>query len=96
LVRVLVLPWLLFGLFALGVALVPTAVARVPDGISGSYFWVGAWVMIGLVIDVLFAVYARQRLLHEFREVATTRIESRSGRRERAKAAGLGGVMTAE
>jgi ABC-type transport system involved in cytochrome c biogenesis permease component len=73
LVRVLVLPWMVYLLFVTFI------------GVSGGFrfgFWSGGallvmWGGISLVIDAVFALPARQRLLISFRDVATQRFETR-------------------
>jgi hypothetical protein len=71
--RILVLPWLLFGMVMILI------------GVFGSYRGRG-WndyspILLGLAIaigvDLLFGLPARQRLLGEFRTVATTRFEKK-------------------
>jgi len=79
--RVLLLPWVLFGLLWLAFVLLTTAGAHLPQEIEEGRFWISAWALIGLALDVVFGLHARQRLLHDFREVATQRVSGRASRR---------------
>jgi hypothetical protein len=77
LVRVLVLPWMAYFLLVTFI------------GVSGGFrhgHWsanalIILWAVISLVVNAIFALPARQRLLDRFREVATQRFETR-GRQE--------------
>ena len=75
--RVLVLPWVLWGMLAI---LFAVFVAR--GGGVGGDFWEGKffillWVGISLAVALFFGLPARQKLFSEFRTVATTRFETK-------------------
>jgi ABC-type transport system involved in multi-copper enzyme maturation permease subunit len=75
LVRVLVLPWMVYLLFLTFIGL--------SSGFGGrSSQWTGHaliifWGIISLVFSAVFGLPARRRLLEEFRQVATQRFETR-------------------
>ena len=72
--RILILPWIGFAVFLMFVALAP------PD-LQGKLAWghfVGVWFTLGLAADIGFGVWARQKLLAEFRIVATQRYQPRA------------------
>jgi hypothetical protein len=77
LVRVLVLPWMVYLLFLTFIGL--------SSGFGGrSSQWTGHaliifWGIISLVFCAVFGLPARRRLLEEFRQVATQRFETRGG-----------------
>ena len=79
LVRVLVLPWMVY-------LLVVTFIG-ISGGLAGSYAkWTGHalivfWAIISLVFNAVFGLPARSRLLEEFRQVATQRFETRGAKR---------------
>ena len=83
LVRVLVLPWMIFLILLTFIGL--------NGGFGGrSSTWNSTtltllWLVIGLVNNVIFALPARRRLLAEFRQVATERFETRGRKSERAE-----------
>ena len=75
--RVLVLPWILFGLVAgivnLWVALeLLSALKQVPD-FPGPTTCLGMWFGIGIAVDLFFGLRAWRQLLGHFRELATWR-----------------------
>ena len=78
LVRVLVLPWMVFLLFM--------TVIGISGGFGGahwnSYSLVVLWTIFSVVIDLIFAVPARDQLLGKFRQVATQRFDT--GKRDSA------------
>jgi hypothetical protein len=76
--RVLVLPWVAW--------LVTVLLFAVSARGGGGDWWDGKflvllWLMLGIAANLLFGLPARLRLLSEFRKVATTRFETRSGRK---------------
>jgi ABC-type transport system involved in cytochrome c biogenesis permease component len=73
-VRVLVLPWVLFGALATLVAL-GSSVSRTFDWDSNLF--VLFWALIGLGIDAGFGIPAHRRLLAEFRTVVAGRFDQR-------------------
>jgi ABC-type transport system involved in multi-copper enzyme maturation permease subunit len=77
-VRVLVLPWMIF-LLLLTLAAVTDAFGRRMgnwDGKSAVYLWA----TISLLVNAYFAIPARRRLLKQFRSVATTRFDAGTGK----------------
>ena len=76
-VRVLVLPWMIFLLLVtLGAAKAFGQRMTHWDGKSLVYLWTG----ISLIVNAYFAIPARRRLLRQFRSVATTRFDAGPGR----------------
>ena len=77
LLRVLVLPWVLFFLVI--------AVVALSDGFRGSDSWMGfnAWIVFGvilsLVVDGFFLFPAQRQLLEQFRAVAAQRFATKGG-----------------
>ena len=74
--RILVLPWVLWGMISI---LLGVFVFR--RG-GGSDFWEGKffivlWAGLSVAVDLFFGLPARQKLLSEFRTVATTRFETK-------------------
>ena len=78
LVRVLVLPWMIFLLLITLGAWSDAFGRRMAhwDGKSAVYLWAA----IALIVNASFAIPARRRLLGEFRTVATTRFDAGPGR----------------
>jgi ABC-type transport system involved in cytochrome c biogenesis permease component len=76
-VRVLVLPWMLFGLVMTMVALTPSSGQRLPSGVSEGQLVVICWIAICLLNDLLFGLWARHRLFQDFRSVATQQYRQR-------------------
>jgi hypothetical protein len=72
---VLVLPWVVFALIALGISL--GIVLRVTE--PGENFFLGLWFCLGLATDIGFGGWARHKLLSEFRSAAAQRYMSRPG-----------------
>src|SRR5262249_4476500 len=71
--RIMVLPWLAFT----GVMIVISLEVRtsISGPLSGAQMTTLAWMFISLGNDLVFGLWARERLLHEFRNVATQRFE---------------------
>ena len=74
--RVLFQPWMALGLLTIlfavsSVRAGPTILAK----LSGTQVLLLAWTFISLANDLCFGVWARQRLLQDFRNVATQRFE---------------------
>ena len=73
--RILVLPWVVLALGALAMALAwPNAGDEPPQK-----FFLGAWLGVGLAVDLGFGAWARYKLLTEFRLAATRRYEAQPG-----------------
>ncbi len=72
--RVLAVPWVGFAVFMTVVAL--SSVRGNPD--TGWKTVLGVWIVLGLAADIGFGAWARQKLLTEFREIATRRYERRA------------------
>jgi hypothetical protein len=78
--RVLVLPWLGLAAVALVMALLETTGASNTVSPSwGASHVVLLWVVLGLATDLWFALSARQKLLNQFRLMATERFARRRG-----------------
>jgi ABC-type transport system involved in multi-copper enzyme maturation permease subunit len=73
--RILVLPWIAYALVGLVVSLAWSGQGRDP----GWKFFLGLWVVLGLAADLGFGLWARSRLLTEFRAAAEQRYSARSG-----------------
>ena len=74
--RILILPWVLFGASSILIISFGRFGSNTPAWLDEKFFFVfGA--VISLVINLLFGLPARSRLLSEFRTVATTRFETR-------------------
>ena len=71
LARILALPWILFGIVLMGMAIISFS-ARMFSGFEGEFLIV-AWIMICLGVDIFFGLKARADLETRFREMATTR-----------------------
>ncbi|MBE0540084.1 MAG: ABC transporter permease [Verrucomicrobia bacterium] len=69
--RILVLPWIAFALFLMLVALAPS---ELQTKLDWGHF-IAVWFALGLAADIGFGVWARHKLLHDFRLVATQRFE---------------------
>ena len=72
--RVLALPWVVFALFLAFMALVSVRGSSPP----GWKFFLGCWFGLGLAVDLGFGLWARKKLLTEFRESATLRFQKRA------------------
>ena len=73
-VRILILPWVAY-------AVVMTLVALAPSDLQNNVSWgffLGVWFGLGLLADVGFSLWARQKLLSDFRVVATQRFQRRA------------------
>ena len=75
-IRVLVLPWGLFALLIIFMVLSPV-IKTGPSNWSGPQLMTLAWMLIALIVDLFFGVWARQKLLQDFRYVATQRFASK-------------------
>jgi hypothetical protein len=73
--RILVFPWVIIAVVLLLVALSNT---RVGGPEPGWQFMFYLWFFVGIGTDIGFAAAARQKLLTEFREMATRRYETPS------------------
>lgn len=71
--RVLALPWVVFTVFLLFVALI-TVRGRADVGWK---VFLGFWFAVGLAVDIGFGMWAAAKLRTEFREAATWRFERR-------------------
>jgi hypothetical protein len=85
--RVLVLPWMVFGLFMTAAALAPSSSQRLPNYVSSEQFVVICWIVISLLNDFFLALWARQRLVGQFRIIATQPFEHRRGRKKAQRSA---------
>ncbi len=94
--RVLVLPWVLFALTALVVSLSTMRSGQEPGG----KFFIGMWLSLGLVADGGFGAWSRHKLLSEFRLAAARRFTIQPGfwqrRQAGAEAADVGQLRQAE
>lgn len=76
--QVLVLPWVLWGLFMVGVALVAwSAPGAAPPTWIERHLPVALWTGIALAVNAAFGLPAARRLAREFRSIATSRFEAR-------------------
>jgi ABC-type Na+ efflux pump permease subunit len=73
--RILVLPWVAFALAALVISLLGVQTGHEP----GANFFLGLLFGLGLAADIGFGVWARHKLLTEFRLAAAQRYEGRRG-----------------
>src|ERR1051326_1426386 len=78
--RTMVLPVTIFGLLITFAALVRSPFGDLAEGHSPAI----VWIIIGLVNDLLFGFWARHRLLHEFRSIATEKYDKRSRQQRQA------------
>jgi ABC-type Na+ efflux pump permease subunit len=74
--RVLVLPWMLFALISLIISL---TTVRTGGQEPGGRFFVSLWLVPGLVADIGFGVWSRSKLLAEFRLAAAQRYTAQPG-----------------
>jgi hypothetical protein len=72
--RILMLPWIGFAVFLMFVALAPSDVQMK----LGWQHFLGVWFALGLAADIGFGIWARQKLLAEFRIIATQRYQPRA------------------
>ena len=70
-VRILALPWILFGIFLMLVVISLISSRAANDLGPGGFVFV--WLVIGLIVDAIFGFQARNNLETRFRDVATTR-----------------------
>jgi len=75
LVRILVLPWVVLALGALLMTLAGPSAEEAPV----QKVFLGAWLGVGLAVDLGFGAWARYHLLAQFRLAATRRYEARVG-----------------
>jgi len=75
---VLALPWIVFGLFASACAIAAEIMKLFSDRFLSFKFFLLAWFVIGISVDLLFGVWAREKLLSDFRRVAIERFGARS------------------
>lgn len=73
-VRILVLPWVGFAVILTVLALAPS---EWQNNVSWEFF-LGTWFGLGVLADVGFGLWARSRLLSEFRVVAAQRFQPRA------------------
>jgi hypothetical protein len=73
--RIIILPWIGYALAMLLVALLSMTE---PLDLKWPFF-LGLWFFLGLAADLGFGLYARFKLLTEFRDVATERYQARKG-----------------
>ena len=73
--RVLVLPWMVFGLLVVLVENTPRSNSR---GVSGEHFVVLWAIAIALVNDLFFGLQAWHKLRSRFRQVATERFDRKA------------------
>ena len=74
--RVLLLPWVLWGMLSILIAVSITRRGGGSDFWEGKFFIV-LWAGISVAVNLFFGLPARQKLLSEFRTVATTRFETK-------------------
>lgn len=86
LAAVLFLPWGVFALVLLAVALV--SIKGPSPSNPGWAFFVGLWFILGLATDISFAAWSRQKLLTRFRVAAQRRYEPARGFWKRLLSAG--------
>ena len=71
--RILVLPWLIFGISMTAFALVSFGGGiNLPSGTIPLF-----WFLIGAAVDLLYALSARRRLREQFRKMAAQKTETR-------------------
>jgi ABC-type transport system involved in cytochrome c biogenesis permease component len=75
LARILVVPWIAIA----GISLFISLLGREMHSEPGPGFFLGLWVVTGLLIDIAFAGHARNKLLKEFRVAATQRYVEKTG-----------------
>lgn len=75
LARILIVPWIVIAI----VSLIVSLIGRETRSDPGPGFFLGLWVVTGLVTDLFFAGRARVKLLTEFRLAATQRYVERPG-----------------
>lgn len=74
--RIMVLPWLVWGILMTVLALTAFRWGNSPRWMDEEFVMV-LWVFLSLAIDVGFALWARSCLLNDFRQVATERYDKR-------------------
>jgi hypothetical protein len=74
--RILVLPWLLFAMMWTGIAILDEINRGiVPRWVTDETTALVSWMVIGLVVDVFFGVWAYRNLTVQFRETVAARFE---------------------
>jgi hypothetical protein len=76
LVRICLLPWVLYGLGAAVLAVLDTFLHLHSLGRWEPWGFVGAWFVLSAALNVLFAGWAAWRLCTGFREIATRRFDA--------------------
>lgn len=71
--RIIALPWMAYAVFLM---LAATAPSRVRNSLDVEHF-LGVGLVLSLLFDVAFGIWARQKLLMNFRSVATQRFQVR-------------------
>jgi phosphatidylglycerophosphate synthase len=71
LARILALPWILYAVFLMFIALVAIASRGGPN--LGEEFFIGVWIVISLAVDLFFGLRAKTFLQTRFRDAATAR-----------------------
>jgi hypothetical protein len=74
---ILFLPWGVFALVLLAIALLSMNGPPTPN--PGWAFFVGLWFFLGLATDIAFGIWSRQKLLTQFRVVAQQRFARSAG-----------------
>jgi ABC-type transport system involved in multi-copper enzyme maturation permease subunit len=74
--RILVFPWVVIGLLVLLITLAAIGSRSGPD--FGPGFVLGLWFVVGIVTDLGFGGWSRQKILTEFRLAATQRYVQRA------------------
>src|SRR6266516_2419795 len=71
--RILVLPWVVFGL-GVGIAALWAELFSTTGWSPGWKFYLGLWFSVGIFIDLIFGLMAERQLLNNFRQLATQRL----------------------
>ncbi len=82
--RVLLLPWVIYAVAVTSFVLLDevfrfSSAPGMPGSGHGEYWLLGLWVLISVGCTAWFGLRARNRLVHELREVAITRYTIKSG-----------------
>lgn len=74
--RLLVLPWLLFAMFATSVAIFEQIKpGPLPRWLNNEETWVILWMIVSLVVDLAFGLLAHRNLMRRFRETVAARFD---------------------